>query len=171
MSGRGRPRKVTARLAREICDRVAGGASIIGLERDGLVHHSVVYRSAQTDPDFRAMLGHARAAQVETSADEIRSIGIQVLRDTDLDPGRARAAVDALEKAARLRLPRDTGGRQPRSLLDRSIAEPPPDAPLRLGPEELAVLTDDELEQLLVILDKLGLDTGGAPRLIGDAND
>ncbi len=99
MTKRGRPTIFKKTIAREICRRIADGASLRSIcQDDDLPHRDTVRRWLRRKPDFRADYADARIYQAEHYIDEIVEIA-----DTDDNPSRARVRIDARKwVAARL---------------------------------------------------------------------
>lgn len=106
MSG-GRPSDYTDELANEFCRRVAGGRSILSVCADvDMPSDTTVYRWRQEKPEFRDKLAHARDERLEAYGDRMLALGTRVIEEADLDPQRVNAAVNAIDKAARLQAPK-----------------------------------------------------------------
>jgi hypothetical protein len=103
---RGRPSLYTAKLAGEICDRIADGASLRAICADIGVERRTVLRwlSAAEHEDFRRHYARAREAQADYLADEMVWIA-----DTDPDSNRARVRIDARKWMAARMSPRKYG--------------------------------------------------------------
>lgn len=67
---------------------------------------TTVYRWRQEKTEFRDKLAHARDERLEADADRIRALGTRVVEDPEFDPQRCNAAVNAIDKAARLMQPK-----------------------------------------------------------------
>jgi hypothetical protein len=97
----------TDELAREICDRIAGGESLTGICNDPeMPGKRTVLEWARDKDDFRAMYAEARDRQADHFAEEIISIA-----DTDTDPQRARNRIDARKWFASKCAPKRYGDR------------------------------------------------------------
>lgn len=106
MSG-GRPSDYTEELANEFCRRVAGGRSILSVCADAdMPSDTTIYRWRQEKPEFRDKVAHARDERLEAYGDRMLALGARVIEEADLDPQRVNAAVNAIDKAARLQSPK-----------------------------------------------------------------
>jgi hypothetical protein len=104
----GRPPIYSDELAQEFCTRVAKGRSVLSVcEDDDMPGHSTVYRWQGENEAFRDKLARAREERLEFYAEEIRGLGLRAMQEAELDPQRVRAAVDAIDKAARLMKPKE----------------------------------------------------------------
>ena len=105
--GRGRPSIRTPELVDDFCQRVASGRSVSSVCADmDMPEPTTVYRWRQESPDFRDKLAHARDERLETYGDRMLALGARVIEEADLDPQRVNAAVNAIDKAARLQAPK-----------------------------------------------------------------
>ena len=103
----GRPTDYSAELAAEFCRRVAGGRSVLAVCGDtDMPSDTTVYRWRQEKPEFRDKLTCARDDRLEAYADRMDALARRVIEDVDLDPQRVNAAVNAIDKAARLQAPK-----------------------------------------------------------------
>jgi hypothetical protein len=67
---------------------------------------TTIYRWRQEKPEFRDKLAHARDERLEAYGDRMIALGTRVIEEADLDPQRVNAAVNAIDKAARLQAPK-----------------------------------------------------------------
>lgn len=103
----GRPTDYTNDLADEFCRRVAGGRSVLSVCADtDMPSDTTVYRWRQEKPEFRDKLTYARDDRLEAYADRMDALARRVVEETELDPQRVNAAVNAIDKAARLQAPK-----------------------------------------------------------------
>jgi len=86
----GRPSKYTEELAAEICARIAGGESLVGICNDAhMPHRDTVRDWLVHKPDFSGRYARAREEQADYYADEMIRIA-----DTAEDPAKARVQID-----------------------------------------------------------------------------
>ncbi|MBI5111849.1 MAG: transposase [Rhodovulum sp.] len=105
--GRGRPSDYTDELVDEFCRRIASGRSVLSVCGDlDMPDDATIYRWRHQHPDFREKLAQAREERLESDADQIRALAKRVIEDESLDPQRCNAAVNAIDKAARLMAPK-----------------------------------------------------------------
>lgn len=105
--GRGRPTDYSEELVTEFCRRVAGGRSVLSVCADiDMPADTTVYRWRQEKEDFRDKLAHARDDRLEAYADRMDALARRVIEEEALDPQRVNAAVNAIDKAARLQAPK-----------------------------------------------------------------
>jgi len=105
--GRGRPPIRTPELIEAFCERVASGRSVSSVCADiDMPEHTTVYRWRHESPEFRDKLAQARDERLETYGDRMLALGSRVIEEMDLDPQRVNAAVNAIDKAARLQAPK-----------------------------------------------------------------
>lgn len=103
----GRPTDYTQELADEFARRVASGRSVLSVCGDlDMPSDTTVYRWRQEKPEFRDKLAYAREDRLEAYADQMHALGSRVIEEVDLDPQRVNAAVNAIDKAARLQAPK-----------------------------------------------------------------
>lgn len=103
----GRPSEYTGELADEFCRRVASGRSVLSVCADtDMPSDTTVYRWRQERPEFRDKVAHARDERLEAYSDRMLALGSRVIEEGDLDPQRVNAAVNAIDKAARLQAPK-----------------------------------------------------------------
>lgn len=89
---RGRPSSFTEALAREICERLAGGETLVSICLDeDMPNEATVYRWRNLNADFSRDYAHAREAQMDLEADQIREIADNLA----LLPDHKRVMVDA----------------------------------------------------------------------------
>lgn len=97
----------TNELADELCERIASGRSIVSVcADDDMPKTTTVYRWVDEHPGFRDKIARARDIRLDGFAEDIRDIADKVMADASLDPQRANAAVNAIDKAARLMKPK-----------------------------------------------------------------
>lgn len=97
----------TPELADEICIRIAGGRTVFSVCRDeDMPEKTTFYRWMIEKPEFREKITCARDERVEFHAKELRGLAKKVMSDPALDPMRVNAAVNALDKAAKLMQPK-----------------------------------------------------------------
>jgi len=132
MTKRGRPTDYSDELADEFCRRVAGGRSTLSVCADlEMPSDTTVYRWRQEKPEFRDKLAQAREERMEAYADRMMALGSRVVDEADFDPQRCNAAVNAIDKAARLQQPKqrleltgkDGGAIQTESASSRDLAK------------------------------------------------
>lgn len=103
----GRPTDYTETLVEEFCRRVASGRSVLSVVADlDMPAETTVYRWRQEKPEFREKLAQARDERLEAYADRMIALGTRVIEEADFDPQRCNAAVNAIDKAARLQAPK-----------------------------------------------------------------
>lgn len=103
----GRPTDYTDDLANEFCRRVASGRSTLSVCADvDMPSDTTVYRWRGENAEFRDKLTYAREERLEAYADRMDALARRVIEDGELDPGRVNAAVNAIDKAARLQQPK-----------------------------------------------------------------
>lgn len=103
----GRPTDYTDDLADEFCRRVASGRAVSSVCADAdMPANTTVYRWRQEKPGFRDKLAQARDERLEAYSDRMLALGARVIDDETLDPQRVNAAVNAIDKAARLQSPK-----------------------------------------------------------------
>lgn len=103
----GRPTDYTGELADEFCRRVAAGRSVLSVCGDvDMPSDTTVYRWRQGMPEFRDKLMCARDDRLEAYADRMDALARRVIEESELDPQRVNAAVNAIDKAARLQAPK-----------------------------------------------------------------
>lgn len=104
---KGRPTDYSEELSDEFCRRVAGGRSVLSVCGDtDMPSDTTVYRWRQEKPHFRDKLAHAREERLEAYADRMDALARRVIEENELDPQRVNAAVNAIDKAARLQQPK-----------------------------------------------------------------
>jgi hypothetical protein len=103
--GAGRPSDYTPELAREICEQLACGASLIKIcKQNGMPNHRTVHRWLAKHSEFASWCAHARELQAETMVDKILDLG-----DTRGPVDRGKLA--ALQWAAEKLSPRKYGNK------------------------------------------------------------
>lgn len=144
----GRPSIYSEELVEQLCFRLATGRTLTSVcEDEDMPDRITVWRWQDSKPDFRNSLVRAREASVDSDLDEMRGLGRRVLKEKGLDPQRVRVAIDAFDKAARLRAPRKVeltgaGG-----------------GPIKT--QDLSRLSDEQLAALNAILGEVA-DAGGS---------
>jgi hypothetical protein len=89
---RGRPSSYSEAIAREICERLAQGETLVTIcADDWMPHEATIYRWRNTNADFSREYARAREAQMDLEADQIRVIA----DDLALLPEHKRVMVDA----------------------------------------------------------------------------
>jgi hypothetical protein len=68
--------------------------------------HDTWYRWKRERPEFADKIAHAREERSEAYADQMHALATRVVEEPELDPQRVNAAVNAIDKAARLQLPK-----------------------------------------------------------------
>lgn len=107
MAERGRPTIYSDEIADEFCRRVAGGRSTLSVCGDlDMPSDTTIYRWRQEKVDFRDKLTCARDDRLEAYADRMDALARRVVEEVELDPQRVNAAVNAIDKAARLQAPK-----------------------------------------------------------------
>lgn len=103
----GRPSLYSEELATTLCLRIESGRSTISICRDDsdMPDASTFYRWRNDRPDFRDKVAQAREARLEAWADRMAELGSFVLV-SDIGHNRVNAAINALDKAARLQMPK-----------------------------------------------------------------
>lgn len=103
----GRPTDYTPEVVDEFCRRVASGRSVLAVCADtDMPSDTTVYRWRQEKIEFRDKLICARDDRLEAYADRMDALAQRVIEEIDLDPQRVNAAVNAIDKAARLQAPK-----------------------------------------------------------------
>ena len=103
----GRPTDYCPEVVEEFCRRVASGRSVFAVCSDlDMPSDTTVYRWRQEKPEFRDKIAEARDDRLEAYADQMHALGSRVVEDGGLDPQRVNAAVNAIDKAARLMAPK-----------------------------------------------------------------
>lgn len=103
----GRPTDYSDEMADEFCRRVASGRSVLAVCADmDMPSDTTVYRWRQEKPEFRDKLTCARDDRLEAYADRMDALARRVVEEQELDPQRVNAAVNAIDKAARLQSPK-----------------------------------------------------------------
>ena len=103
----GRPTDYCDELVFEFCRRIASGRSVLSVcGDDDMPSETTVYRWRYEKSEFREKIAQARDERLEADADQIRALASRVIGEGDLDPQRVNAAVNALDKAARLMAPK-----------------------------------------------------------------
>ena len=103
----GRPTDYTEELANEFCRRVASGRSTLSVCNDeDMPSDTTFYRWRQEKPDFRDKVTHSREERLEAYSGRMDDLAKRVIEDEALDPQRVNAAVNAIDKAARLQMPK-----------------------------------------------------------------
>jgi transposase-like protein len=103
----GRPTDYSEELVDEFCRRVASGRSVLAVCADmDMPSDTTVYRWRQEKPQFRDKLTCARDDRLEAYADRLDALALRVIEEQELDPQRVNAAVNAIDKAARLQAPK-----------------------------------------------------------------
>lgn len=103
----GRPSIYTDELVDEFCERIADGRSISSVCADlDMPDKSTIYAWRREKPGFSDKLAQARDERLEAYADQMRALGSRVVDDEGFDPQRCNAAVNAIDKAARLQAPK-----------------------------------------------------------------
>ncbi|MGO4171571.1 hypothetical protein [Bosea sp. TAF32] len=103
----GRPSVYSEELVEQLCYRLATGRTLTSVcDDEDMPDRITVWRWQDSKPDFRNRLTRAREESVDADLDEMRGLGKRVLKEQGLDPRRVRVALDAFDKAARLRAPR-----------------------------------------------------------------
>lgn len=103
----GRPTDYSAELADEFCRRVASGRSTFAVCADiDMPSDTTVYRWRVENAEFRDKITAARDERLEAYSDRLMALGTRVIEESDLDPQRVNAAVNAIDKAARLQAPK-----------------------------------------------------------------
>lgn len=140
---RGRPSTFTDEIAEEFCRRIARGRGITSIcEDDDMPDDKTIWRWSQKHENFRRDIARAREERQEAFAAEIRETALTALKDKASDPARVRAAVDGLDKAARLL--------QPKTKVEITGANG--------GPLQTVDLSKVTNEQLAVLASILGID-------------
>lgn len=94
-------------IAKQICDRMAGGESLKGIcEDENMPHRGTIYKWTCTHIAFRNALGIAREAHADMLADEVVYIA-----DTVRDAQRARNMIEARKWFASVIRPKTYGPR------------------------------------------------------------
>lgn len=84
----GRPSSFTQEIADLICERIAGGESLLRIcQADDMPSQSMVYRWLRGNADFREKYAHAREDQAEFYLDQIMDIADDSSRDTAYQTG------------------------------------------------------------------------------------
>ncbi len=110
-SKQGRPTLYSETLAEEICLRIAEGAPLTKICKDGdMPGYTTVQRWRGDNPDFRAMYARAREDAADTLADEIITLARRV-ENGELNPHAGRVVIDALKWIASKLKPREYGER------------------------------------------------------------
>lgn len=107
MGQRGRPSRYTEKLARDLCEHLATGRSLVSwCKIDGNPGYTTVMRWLEENEGFRDMYVRAREAQADFLAEEVVDIATNVLpaiRKTVTKTGRKSRVeevhVDAVERA------------------------------------------------------------------------
>lgn len=123
----GRPSLYSDELADSICERLCEGESLRSICRDEAMPGMATVMRWLADPElegFREQYAHAREAQGEVSADNVRDIGARTLRG-EVDPKAARVAIDAEKWAAGTLLPRKYGTRVQHADANGDLLPPP----------------------------------------------
>lgn len=103
----GRPTVYSAEVTDEFCRRVAGGRSTLAVCADlDMPSDTTIYRWRMEHSEFRDKLTQARDDRLEAYADRMDALAQRVIEETELDPQRVNAAVNAIDKAARLQAPK-----------------------------------------------------------------
>lgn len=103
----GRPTIYSDELTDEFCQRVVSGRSILSVCRDDdMPAQDTIYRWKRENPAFSEKLAQARDERLEAYADRMVALGDRVIEEADFDPQRCNAAVNAIDKAARLQAPK-----------------------------------------------------------------
>lgn len=104
---RGRPSLRTPEIVEEFCRRIAEGRSVLSVCADlDMPEQATVYRWRHEDTDFREKLALAREERLEAYGDRMLALGARVIEEPEMDPQRVNAAVNAIDKAARLQAPK-----------------------------------------------------------------
>ena len=138
MTERQKPTFYTIEIAKEICDRMAGGETLkLICEDENMPSRSAVYQWTCTDKDFRDALSRAREALADMLADEI-----VVIADTDFST-KAKNRIDARKWFAGVIKPKTYGPR-----VDVSVTETINiDSARRAALERVQRSISDQLEQ------------------------
>lgn len=103
----GRPTDYTEELADAFCNRVASGRSVASVCADmDMPVPDTIYRWKRQKQEFSDKLSHAREDRLEAYGDRMLALGARVIDEGDLDPQRVNAAVNAIDKAAKLQAPK-----------------------------------------------------------------
>ena len=103
----GRPTDYTEELADDFCNRVASGRSVSSVCADmDMPVPDTIYRWKREKQQFSDKLSHAREDRLEAYGDRMLALGARVIDEGDLDPQRVNAAVNAIDKAAKLQAPK-----------------------------------------------------------------
>lgn len=148
----GRPSIYSDELVDELCFRISTGRTLRSVcDDDDMPDRKTVWRWTADNAIFRHRLARAREASVDVDLDEMRDLGRRTLREKGLDPQRVRVAIDAFDKAARLRAPRkvELTGRDGGPIQTQAF-----------DPAKLAQLSEEELDALERAHRILGLAAG-----------
>lgn len=143
----GRPSLYSPDLVEEFCRRIASGRGVMAICQDeDMPDHSTIFRWQNDKVEFREHLARARTERTEAYSGKIADLSTLALTDKAIDPARIRAAIDALDKAARLM--------QPRKVELTGAGGGP------IKTQDLTRFTDEQLAALDTILGA-GTDAGG----------
>lgn len=107
MAKRGRPTIYSDALAHDIALRIITGRSVACVCADhDMPSQDTFYRWMLERSEFSEKIAHAREERAEARSEQMLAIGERALEDKDLDPARARIAIDAIDKATRLMQPK-----------------------------------------------------------------
>lgn len=96
-------------LNETICQRIAGGESLVDILKDkGMPHYSTFMRWVADDEQLRENYARAREAQGDADADKINHIALGVLSG-EYEPAAANVAINALKWTAAKRQPKKYG--------------------------------------------------------------
>ncbi|KFB11040.1 putative phage-related protein [Nitratireductor basaltis] len=128
----GRPTIFSQEVADEFCNRVIGGRSVQSVcEDEDMPASTTIYRWRQENAEFRDKLAQAREERLESYAARMIALGDRVINEDGFDPQRCNAAVNAIDKAARLQAPKqriemtgkDGGAIETKDISDRDLAK------------------------------------------------
>jgi transposase-like protein len=103
----GRPTDYSDELADTFCQRIAEGRSVLSVCADlDMPAQDTIYRWRREKPEFSEKLAQARDERLEAYADRMMALGTRVVEEAEFDPQRCNAAVNAIDKAARLQAPK-----------------------------------------------------------------
>lgn len=103
----GRPSDYSEQLVDTFCQRIALGRSVLSVCADhDMPSQDTIYRWRKEKPEFSEKLAHAREERLEAYADRMMALGTRVIEEAEFDPQRCNAAVNAIDKAARLQAPK-----------------------------------------------------------------
>lgn len=143
----GRPTTYSAEITTTLCERIAGGESLRRiLTEAGMPAISTVMLWLQQHPEFLEQYRHAREAQAETLADEIRDISDEA-HDRD-SAAAAKVRVDARKWIASRLLPKVYGDRmQVQHDVTDGLAERLAAAQQRMAKQPAQATGDDDADR------------------------